>query len=340
MRPPQTISLGRPKAELVQVYLEQQKQRLCNPCKQQLCDTVHVSLLSGLTLTEYITARSEHCSNAHAQPCIGCSTMLQVADAILKEGYCALSQAYSIVSPDVEYTAQHARRKFLQMPLACLRIDFQPGVSKCFLVEHHPFNYQNLISLLKNIIERQQPKSAPALDRTTVKSLLGLCQSDRARECVRYAVFRASGVSATQARKQFGFEKMLERSKRVEACIDHAQYIRKSIDQLAMSKERSVLLSLGINPDPSDSSDVESTDVSTDEDDYSSGFDRSQSQLQACSRDCQISLAQLSEIVKQSECNWFEVVTRVEASVGLDNSDVMTQLSSSIDELQITKKEK
>ena len=152
----------------------------------------------------------------------------------------------------------------------------------------------------------------------------------RCVQCVRYAVFRASGVSATQARKQFGFEKMLERSKRVEACIDHAQYIRKSIDQLAMSKERSVLLSLGINPDPSDSSDVESTDVSTDEDDYSSGFDRSQSQLQACSRDCQISLAQLSEIVKQSECNWFEVVARVEASVGLDNSDVMTQLSSSI----------
>ena len=125
----------------------------------------------------------------------------------------------------------------------------------------------------------------------------------------------------------------------MEACIDHVLYIRKSVDELALSKERSVLLSLGIHPVPSDSSDVESTDVSADEDDYSSGFDQGQSQL--CSSDCQDSLAQLSEVVKQSEFHWFEVVARIEASVGWDNSEkIMTQLSSSIDEMQITKKEK
>ena len=61
-----------------------------------------------------------------------------------------------------------------------------------------------------------------------------------------YAVFRASGISATQARKHFGFENMLERSRRVEACIDHAVFIRKAVDKLARSKERSVLMSLGI----------------------------------------------------------------------------------------------
>ena len=265
--------------------------------------------------------------------------MLQVATTVHKEGYCSLSEAFSIVSPDVNYTAQHARSRLLQMPLACLRVDFKPGVSQCFLVEHHPsLNYQNLIALLKTIVERQQPKSVPPLDKVTVKSLLGLCQSDKERECVRYAVFRASGVSATQARKHFGFENMLERSRKVEACIDHAKYIRKAVDELARSKEKSVLMSLGIQSDPSDSSSG-SADESTDEDDYYSGLDRNQSQV--CSLHWEDLSLKLCEIVVQSEFNWFEVVARVEALVGLDDSDaVMTQLSSSIDKLRIGKKEK
>ena len=68
---------------------------------------------------------------------------------------------------------------------------------------------------------------------------------------------------------------MVERSKRVEACIDHAKYIRKSLDELARSRERSVLMSLGIQPDSSDSSSVgESTD---DDDYYCNRLDQSQS---------------------------------------------------------------
>ena len=50
---------------------------------------------------------------------------------------------------------------------------------------------------------------------------------------------------------------------------------------------------------------------------------------------------QSCEIVTQSDFNWFEVITRIEALVGLNDSDtVMTQLASVIDKLQIVKKEK
>ena len=118
--------------------------------------------------------------------------MLQVATTVHKEGDCTLSEAFRIVSPNVQYTAQPARSKLLQMPLASLHVDFKSGVSKCFLVEHHPsVNYQNLIALLKTVMERQQPKSGLRLEKAIVKSLLGLYQSDRERECVRYAVYKA-----------------------------------------------------------------------------------------------------------------------------------------------------
>ena len=276
-------------------------------------------------------ARLEHCLNKHVQPCSNCSRMLQVCATVHKEGYCTLSQAYSVVSPDVPYTAQHAQRKLLQMPLACLRIDFKSGASRCYLVEHHPsINYHSLTALLKAVLDEQQPKSVATLDKTTVKSLLGLCQSPRERECIRYAVFRASGKSATQTRKQFGFENMLKRSKRVEVCIDHAQYIRKAIEELAVSQERVVISSLGLQPDSSDS---ELSDGSIDDE---SGIVPSQSQF-----DYQNLLPQLQDIVKSSDFNWFEVVAHVESQFGPEKVDVvMNELISSIDELQITKKEK
>lgn len=148
-------------------------------------------------------------------------------------------------------------------------------------------------------------------------------------------------MSATQARKQFGFENALEHSKRLEACIDHALCIRKSVDELAVSKERAVLSSFGIQPDIS--SETESTDGSTDEctdsDDYSNEFDQSQSR--SCSLDCQSFLEQLQEIVKQSDFNWFEVNAHLEDRVGPENIHRVTiELSSAIDQLKITKREK
>jgi hypothetical protein len=46
--------------------------------------------------------------------------MLQVAEKILEEGYIKLKVAFETVSPNVTYTALHARRKLLQMSLATL----------------------------------------------------------------------------------------------------------------------------------------------------------------------------------------------------------------------------
>ena len=37
-------------------------------------------------------------------------------------------------------------------------------------------------------------------------------QSDRERECIRYAIFKTSGVTQTEAKRLFGFENMSFRS--------------------------------------------------------------------------------------------------------------------------------
>ena len=49
--------------------------------------------------------------------------MLKVGNIVLEQGYCTLPDAFQLASPTVKYTAERARRKLLQMPLACIRVE-------------------------------------------------------------------------------------------------------------------------------------------------------------------------------------------------------------------------
>ena len=83
-------------------------------------------------------------------------------------------------------------------------------------------------------------------------------------------MYKACGLSATQVREQYGFGQMHERSKVVENALQHAKYIRESIDELATSRDQSMLKALGLTRDDvgSDFSPDDSTDqeVMTDTD--------------------------------------------------------------------------
>lgn len=61
-----------------------------------------------------------------------------------------------------------------------------------------------------------QYKQFSKIRERCVRMLLGLTQSDCERECTRYAIFKASGMTETRARHQYGFDRMIECSSRVE----------------------------------------------------------------------------------------------------------------------------
>ena len=98
--------------------------------KQRISDGVYVSLISNLSLAEYVEARSEHCQDIHNQPCSSCSNLLKVAHTVMNDGFCTLSEAYSIASPSSKYSSEVAQRLLLQMPLVAIRVGApQSGVS-------------------------------------------------------------------------------------------------------------------------------------------------------------------------------------------------------------------
>lgn len=57
---------------------------------QKVSDTVHVSLIECLSLSNYIIARRAFCDLTHNVPCVMCERMLVVAQIVSSERYCSL----------------------------------------------------------------------------------------------------------------------------------------------------------------------------------------------------------------------------------------------------------
>ena len=100
----------------------------------------------------------------------------------------------------VTYTADRAR-SVLQMPLVSVRIgNPTKGHSFSILMEkYHGTDYAKMGTILNGLANTLTPKGT-SLEKSMVKILLSITQSDRERECVRYAIYKASGMTPTAIR--------------------------------------------------------------------------------------------------------------------------------------------
>ena len=131
---------------------------------------------------------------------------------------------------------------------------------------------------------KTSPQSGPQMTKNHLGQLLSRAQADRERECIKYAVFKLCGLSATAARKFYGFSNMTQRADGVERAIEEAQCIRENIQSLAETKDKAIL-SRGINLPSSSSSDSdseESIDCYDDSTTASLEYNGHYSMLQGC----------------------------------------------------------
>lgn len=132
------------------------------------------------------------------------------------------------------------------------------GTSYTILIEKFDgVDYKKMSLLLQTLCTKLERESG--LDKSCVRMLLQLAESDRKRHCLRYAIFKASGLSATKARKIFGIHSMNSNSLKVEEAFCEAQWIREVIDDLARTQDSALLAMFGISCS-SDSDDSSSDD--------------------------------------------------------------------------------
>ena len=213
------------------------------------------------------------CDNKHNQPCVVCSGMIDVAQTVLDKGFLKLKSAFKMVSPDITYTALHARRKLLQIPLVSLGIgDQSKGNYSIYLVEKQcSVQYKVFKSLLSNWINGQEKKSPKVnLKKETVKELLRLAESSGEIQRLKYAIVKAAGMSSTQAKNTYGFDDMTTKIGEVESALEDAAAIRDAIQSIAEVEDQAILHSLGIydttSENESECSDGSETDSDNPED--------------------------------------------------------------------------
>ena len=304
----------------------------------RISDTVSVSQLS-MSLKDYISTAEEYCRVKHARSCKRCVPLITAAKAIADRGICPLSHIYREVFPTAKYNNQAAKQRLLQIPVAAIRCgNPESGISRTFLMERLVFDcdhlYQTIIEFYLDGIKKSV-SSGPQMTKDHLGQLLALAQSDRERECIKYAVFKTSGLSASAARKFYGFSDMTQRTDRVERAIEEAQCIRENIQSLTAIQDKAILLSHGIDlPSSSSSSDSEES-INSDDDSASAGLEYFKApDTTQSSRAVDFTTLPLKVIVERSKSNFFQVAEEVEAhfqtSLTSEELDVLFQEISSL----------
>ena len=242
------------------IYIKQNKNNLSNYIS--LKDNVYVSKFEGITLHEYVKAMTLVCSNLHKRrgcKCLhNCEGLLNVANIVNEEGFIKLKDAAELCSPNVK-SPTHARRKMLRMPCAVIGTgSLLEGTSCLYLVEKQsPATLYLWQSLLKEACIKKQTNNK-GLTKEDMKKLLNLAESESERKRLKYAVVKSSGISSTKAKAVYGFDDMTSKINDVEKAMEEACAIRQAIEDIANTKEKSILLPLGISESSESGSDTES----------------------------------------------------------------------------------
>ena len=292
----------------------------------QIKDDVFVSRFQGLSLEQYIEARSLFCKSQHKKTCQDCCLQLNVAKYIKQEGYITLKHAFEMCSPGVTYTSNHAKRKLLQMPCT---------------------NYAVFQALLNEVLAKTVETRVSFVTKDELKCLLALAESEAEKERIKYAVVKSAGMSADKANKVFGFHNMNRRAEAVELAYKEACDIKDSIMNIAHLKDRALLGSFRLQDTISDdeNSDSEDDDELLEqpkgqynyfadekqvEDDNSSNCISQQNVLLDVTGE--IKSEDILDVLKQTKFNWFALEEAISQKFPLLSKDTINQSLSTISE--------
>lgn len=98
-------------------------------------DGIYYSLITDLTLKEFIVAREDHCERNHLVSCKECTNLTDAAKQIDDSGIVPLRSLFAshFLSPGAKYKSDKAIRRILQLPVAIFSLELQKGQKKLFV---------------------------------------------------------------------------------------------------------------------------------------------------------------------------------------------------------------
>ena len=232
-------------------------------------DGIHYSLITDLTLKEFIVAREDHCARNHLVSCKECTNLTDAAKQIDDSGIVPLRSLFAshFLSPGAKYKSDKAIRRILQLPVAIFSLELQKGQKKLFVTElNTAVNYEKLGEFLRTVsVSTDCNTQFPITSRETLKIVCDLASSEKDKRLIKYAVSCGGNMSREAAKKKYGISDLTLLK---NTAIEQAREIRDAVDHLSNVKEDCILEELGIfcgNDSKSDSDESESSDNETSE---------------------------------------------------------------------------
>ena len=279
--------------ELVDKYLLQKREYHII----EVSPGIHKSSVS-LSLKEYILAQKTVCKKDHCSPCTECDSLLSIAQTIVDSGYVVLSEAFRNAFLEIRYSAEVARHRLLAMPLVSIVVGSpSTGRSLSYLFEClMGVDYKAIQQLLASCLKELKTAS---ITKAALKEILSIAQSDRERTLIRYTAFVSGKFTQTSARRLLGLEDMNPRVSEEERCVREVRDIRESIEQMVQEEIRGLACSYSDSEDNSD----QGSDTDKEE------------QVSLTHKDAEC----LVQLLRNSNFNWFELVSQVESTTELQN---------------------
>ena len=260
-----------------------------------------------ISLSEFASCLPQYCTMKHTSStctCLVCPPLLNVAGMILEAGYVLLSEAFRSAFPEVTYHSHSVKHRLLQLPLVALRVgNPDSGFSEVYLFEHFPnVNYQQFLRLLNTFQEKSKKKML--MSKEQLKRILSIATSPRERECIQVTAVLASGLSATSARRHFGFDGVTARVKAIDDIAREIETIRIAHEEIAEVQEKAAMAQFGIDqPDSSPGSSESESD--------------GEGELSCHKSKVVLPINEVVDHLRGGQFNWLELVSKAE-DVGAD----------------------
>lgn len=209
-------------------------------------DGIYQSFLSGMTLLQFVKARSAYCSKDHAVGCRECSGLIQAANKIISSGIADVADTFRKCFPLVKYQCYNAKRRFLQLPVVIFETSTQGKGSQrlCMIEQQSGVDYVTFVSLFRKLIPSGTVSGG--INKATLSGLCSLASTESDRKLIKYAACASRNLSEKKASQTYGISNYGALRNEVEGALQKACEIRNEVMQIAAVKERAFLRTLGI----------------------------------------------------------------------------------------------
>ena len=150
-------------------------------------DGIYQSFLSGVTLSQFVKARTEYCYKFHAIGCCECKGLIQAANEIISSGIVHLANTFRKCFPSVKYQCHNAKRKFLQLPVVIFEISAEgKGSQRLLIIEQQAgVNYVTFVSFIHKLIPSSNV--SVGINKETLDGLCKLATTESDQKLIKYA---------------------------------------------------------------------------------------------------------------------------------------------------------